>query len=203
MRLIWVVLITSVLVIIVFLAFGNIEATFGEILDDLKGDRSGYALASFLILASDIVLPVPSSVVMYLNGSVLGLGVGAGLSFISVLLSVVVGYYLGRFTSLGLRASQDPKTQKVVERFGGLAIVITRPIPILAESVAIAAGYANQSLGKFILFNAIGYIPVCLIYAYFGNLGGNQDLFYTSFGAAIALAGVTYFAGRKWLVKSS
>jgi hypothetical protein len=47
------------------------------------------------------------------------------------------------------------------------------------------------------LLNFIGYLPICLIYAYFGNLGQGQSLFLISFGASILVSLLLWIFGRK------
>ncbi len=60
--------ITAILIVVVFLLFGSFEQSTTQALEKLKSDPFQFTLYSFPSLVSDIVLPIPSSIVMYLNG---------------------------------------------------------------------------------------------------------------------------------------
>lgn len=197
MKLLWAFLISCVLIIVIFLAFGDIEAYFGDLLNRFRENRWLYSLNSFLILSSDIVLPVPSSVVMFLNGTVLGVGLGFLLSYAAVLVSSAVGYYLGRFTNFGKKRIGESKSDKLLEKYGGLAIVITRGIPILAESLCFVCGFGRQPFRTFMFYNFVGYVPVCLLYAYFGSIAKHQNLFYFSFFCSLGIAVLFWVFGKR------
>ena len=79
--------ITVILVILIFIVFGSIETSVVAILEDMKLHPETFSIYSFLILTSDIVLPVPSSIIMVMNGYVLGTFPGASLSLISLFIS--------------------------------------------------------------------------------------------------------------------
>ena len=57
-------MVSVVFILTTFLAFGQIESYFADLLDKLVHNHVLFSLASFLVLASDILLPVPSSLVM-------------------------------------------------------------------------------------------------------------------------------------------
>ncbi|MFT6337481.1 MAG: putative membrane protein YdjX (TVP38/TMEM64 family) [Halioglobus sp.] len=49
----------------------------------------------------------------------------------------------------------------------------------------------------YMILNFIGYLPICFIYAYFGNLGQGQSLFLVSFGVSILVSLLLWIFGRK------
>lgn len=191
-------IISCVLIIGLFLAFGDLETYFETSMNRLMHNRQSFAFTSFLALTSDIVLPVPSSIVMYLNGAVLGLLQGALLSFVSVMLSSGIGYLIGL---LSVKMMGKNKTHKasnaLLQTFGSLAILLTRGIPILSESITIVAGYNRYRFTQFLLWNALGYLPVCFTYAYLGSISSSQNAFLISFSASIVLSFVFWIIGRK------
>jgi len=191
------ILISSLLVVLIFIIFSNLEGQFQVMLTQLRERTNDYIFYSILILSSDIVLPVPSSIVMYLNGSVLGLYLGFLTSYVSVILTAFVGYLLGMFTSLGVRKSKESETQAFMKKYGYLAILVTRGIPILSESVCFVSGFKRYNFKLYLLLNLVGYIPICLIYAYFGNIGGNENQFLLSFFFSILLSLTLWVFGRK------
>jgi uncharacterized membrane protein YdjX (TVP38/TMEM64 family) len=163
-------------------------------------NQETFAVASFTALTSDIVLPVPSSIVMYLNGAVLGLLPGALLSIASVMISSVIGYIIGLVSEKIMNKNGTHRTSnELLEKTGPLAIILTRGIPILSESIIIVAGYNRVSFGKFLLWNTIGYVPVCFTYSYLGSISSSQNAFLISFGVSIAISFAFWMIGRRVL----
>jgi uncharacterized membrane protein YdjX (TVP38/TMEM64 family) len=192
-------LVTAVIILAMFLLFENIEHYFTTLLKESGNQKLIFSLVSFLVLTSDIVLPVPSSIVMYSNGFVLGAIQGMALSFLSVMIGTLFGYYLGRFTSLGLKAKEDRKTELFLNKYGGAAILVSRAIPILSESICIVCGYNKMNLKFYLLLNLLGYIPVCILYAYFGSIGCDKDSFLITFACSVLISALFLFIGRKYL----
>jgi membrane protein DedA with SNARE-associated domain len=85
----------------------------------------------------------------------------------------IVGYVLALF--LGKSATKYLASEEELERFrtlfdkwGGMAIIISRVMPILPEVMAILAGLANMSLGRFLTALFLGTIPTCFLFSYMG-----------------------------------
>lgn len=193
--------VTSIFITAFYLLFENAEPFWGDLLNQVKDNPFKYASLSFIILVSDIVLPVPSSIIMYSNGAVLGLLNGALLSLISVILSSVIGYFIGRGSSAILKSEVDISVSQILEKYGYAAILMTRGIPIISESVCIVCGFNKYNFLVYLVLNVIGYIPVCLIYAYFGSIAVNQDLFLISFICSLFITFILWFLGRGKLKK--
>lgn len=164
----------------------------------LSGGGVPAAALSLALLVSDIVLPVPSSVVMALNGRLFGVGVGAALSVAGTVGAAMFGVALGRRGSGAVARFVGPREHArataLLARWGILAIVVTRPIPLLAESVAIMAGTLDLSPRRVALASALGALPPALIYA----LAGSADA--SAAGQAVIFLGVVALAGLLWLV---
>lgn len=187
-------------IIVSFLLFDELEFFFNEMLQQARSDHTTYALSSFVILGCDIILPVPSSIVMFTNGYVLGMVYGAALSLLSLSAGAIVGYYLGKFTSLGLKSKSDDKANSIISRYGALSILITRGIPVLSETICIICGYNKMPFKKYFMYNIIGYFPLCLLYAFCGSIGYDKNIFLISFGCSILIAAAFWFFGRKFLL---
>ena len=196
-------LIVAAFIITAFLVFENLEGFFSNLLLQFNTNSTTYALISFLVLTSDIVLPVPSSIVMYSNGYVLGIINGTIISIISLSCSCVIGYYLGKLTSLGLKKADDEKANEIISNYGTLSILITRGIPILSESVSIICGYNKMPFRNYFLLNVIGYLPLCLLYAYCGSIGYNESMFLISFICSLIISALFWLFGKFYLSKSS
>jgi len=188
------------IIIITFLLFDNMEAFFTNLLQQASDNIKTYTAVSFLVLASDILLPVPSSIVMFTNGYILGTLYGAALSFISLMTGSVIGYYLGKFTSLGFKSKADDKANNIVARYGALSILITRGIPVLAETICIICGFNKMPFKKYMIYNVAGYVPLCLLYSFCGSIGYDKNIFLISFGCSILISAFFWFFGRKFII---
>lgn len=199
MKSIWIPLIITILAVIcVFMVYENLEEEFVQTLNQLQQAKWHYVLGSFLILSADIVLPVPSSIVMYMNGFVLGLLAGTVLSFVSLMSGSVIGYYLGKLTSNGIKAQKEERAHHFLLKYGDLAIIITRGIPILAESICVVCGYNKMPFKNYFFLNAIGYFPLCLLFAFFGQSGYDSNNFLFSFILSLLVSAVFWFLGKRF-----
>jgi uncharacterized membrane protein YdjX (TVP38/TMEM64 family) len=130
-------------------------------------------LAVVLLLASDIVLPIPSSVVSTAAGTLLGFVGGTIVSSIGMTLGCLGGYALG--STCGRRAAMGVVGRDEVERIeasvmahGSLALLILRPIPVLAEASMISAGVLRVPFTKACLAAGAANIALSAWYAGFG-----------------------------------
>lgn len=202
MKNILIPLIGSILIIsLVFVCFEHLELYFEQILSYSKVDKTQYAFISCLILSSDILLPVPSSIVMYLNGVVLGIYYGFLLSFFSALISASTGYFLGKYTTFGL-SEENSKANDIIQKYGNVAIILSRGIPILSESISYTAGFNKVNFKHYLILNIIGYFPICFIYSFFGNLGQDQNMFLLSFLLSIILSTLIWFFGKSLILSN-
>lgn len=191
--------IVSVTVIIVtFLLFKDIETYFVKVLNKASDHPLTYALISFLVLTADIVLPVPSSIVMFINGFVLGAFGGFFISFISVVVGAIIGYYFGKLTSMGSKHKLKSDVDNIVNKYGAIAILISRGIPILSESICIVCGYNKMPIRQYIIANVIGYLPICILYAICGSIGYDKNTFLLSFACSVFISILFWFLGRRF-----
>jgi len=100
------------------------------------------------LLASDILLPVPSSVVSTFAGRVLGFWGGAGASWCGMTAGAAIAFWLvrvfGRPLARWLSSEQElARTDVLAARWGVFALVLARPIPVLAEASVLLMGMAR------------------------------------------------------------
>ena len=166
---------------------------------DLGGAGPGAAAASLALLAGDVLLPVPSSALMILNGSLFGAVGGALLSFAGSEAAALLGFAIGRRGGPALERFVSPAARERAERMvrerGALAIVVTRPIPVVAETAAILAGATGMPLGRFAVAAAIGSLPPAVAYALAGAYAERFD------AGLVVLAGVLALAAALWLAE--
>ena len=197
-----ILLITAASIIATFLLFGSIESFFSDAIIWSYEKKWVFALVSYIILSTDVVLPVPSSLVMFTNGFTLGIFSGGLLSLFSSITSSILGYFLGKILNSKLSRQRVKTTKDFLYRYQGLAIVLSRGIPILSESVNIACGYLKIRFRHFLLLNFLGYLPVCFIYAYLGALGISQSGLIYAFIAAILTSALLFILGKGMMVNT-
>jgi uncharacterized membrane protein YdjX (TVP38/TMEM64 family) len=193
------------LVVVLLALFGLAEALELPLLSDETPDLGGAGLgagaASFALLAGDVVLPVPSSALMILNGSLFGPAGGALLSLAGSEASALLGFLLGRRGGPWLErfvsaAARERVAAFVAER-GTLAIVVTRPVPVIAETAAILAGATAMPLRRLALAAAIGSLPPALAYALVGAYAERFDAWLAVFGGVLVLAAAFWLVDRR------
>ena len=92
----------SFIIIITFLLWGNqINELFDKFLEQAKQEQNRGLVRNilFFTLASDILLPIPSSFASTLCGHYLGFWEGFFVSFMAMNISSFIGYFIGRFCS--------------------------------------------------------------------------------------------------------
>ncbi|MGF1534164.1 MAG: TVP38/TMEM64 family protein [Bernardetiaceae bacterium] len=147
----------------------------------LESIRSGHystwdiALILSLLLISDIVLPIPGSILILLLGKFLGVIWGTLIGLLALVTAGILGYGLGRFFPermiLGDTTAERSRAQGVISRWGGWGIFVTRPLPLLSESLSVGAGASRFPFFRYLIFSAGGHLPATLLYAWSGSQG--------------------------------
>lgn len=153
------------------------------------------------LLVVDIVLPVPSSLVMVAHGAMFGVAGGATLSLIGSMGSAMTGYALGRrsdrLLSRHVSEAERRRADDLLRQWGLLAIIVTRPVPMLAESTAFMAGMSSLGWRRVLLGAAVGSLPAALLYAITGALATSVESGFIVFGLVLAIAGGVWLAARR------
>lgn len=205
----WLILVGLMfaLVIIPFLIFEKQFEQLGTWL--AEGHASGWASAATIgaLLALDVFLPVPSSIVSTGAGVLLGFWRGAVVIWIGMTLGCVIGYAFGaRAAGAARRLVGDDglgRAATVMDRYGAWALVVCRPIPVLAESSVVFAGLVRTPIGAFTWLTTLSNLGIAMAYAAVGAFSMRVQSFLLTFIAALALPGIAMLAGRLWLVRKS
>jgi len=125
------------------------------------------------LLAADIFLPTPSSVLATLAGAKLGVEWGSMTTWCGMTLGALVGFVAARCGgSLLLRnekSKESLRAQELLSAYGPLALAISRPIPLLAEAMVLLAGFYRMSWGRFLAPVALANLALSIGYAILGK----------------------------------
>ncbi len=162
-----------------FLAcFGIAEALGVPLLTDpmpaLKKAGPLAAVIGVGLLISDVVLPVPSSVIMIAHGALFGIVTGSILSLVGSVGCALAGFAMGRAGRETVRRfvsdAEYERVSRLLDRWGMAGIVATRPVPILAEVMAIIAGTTpTVSWWQITVASIAGSLPPAIAYAVAGH----------------------------------
>jgi uncharacterized membrane protein YdjX (TVP38/TMEM64 family) len=197
-------LLMAALIVFFTILFLIVEALGVPLLTDpTPWMKHGGVLAASLgvgLLIADVVLPVPSSLVMVAHGALFGVVVGTLLSLLgsvgAALFGFVIGRRGGRFVARVVSSEERARADYLLERWGALAIVVTRPVPVLAETVAIMAGVSPMSWSRVALASLVGSLPPALLYALTGAAVANFHSVVLMFGVVLMVAGLFWLIGR-------
>ena len=197
-------LLVLAMIVILGALFAVVEALGVPLLTDPSPwlERGGWAavVVGTGLLIVDVVLPVPSSVIMVANGAIFGIVLGSILSVIGSVGAAMVGFLIGRRGGSLLTRIVTPveidQANRLLDRWGLLAIIVTRPVPLLAETMAIIAGTSRLEWRRVLVAVIVGAIPASILYAVTGALASGFASGVAVFVAVIVLAGVFWFAGN-------
>jgi uncharacterized membrane protein YdjX (TVP38/TMEM64 family) len=182
-----------------------VENVFGVDLEPfvtawLEAPGAGGAALIVGLLAADVFLPVPSSIIMVLSGAAFGVFWGSVFALIGSVLGEWLGFELVR--RLGRRATQRlasdeefVQMNRFFEQHGALAVIVTRPLPVVMETMSLVAGLSQMSRRVFLLASIVGTAPIVVVYAYAGAVSRQVG---NLLPAAVILVAVAA-AGWLWL----
>ena len=182
--------------------------------------RFGYAGVALLMAMENVVLPMPSELIMPLAGFVAAEG---RLTLFGVITAGTVGsvlgsvplYVLARAVGedrlkawidahgrwLMLDASDLERPRRWFDRHGALAVVMSQLVPGIRALIALPAGYARQNAGVFVLASLVGTTIWCAVLAWIGEQLG---VHYRAIEKFLGPAGWIIFGGlAAWFVWSA
>ncbi|AMO72016.1 TVP38/TMEM64 family protein [Sphingorhabdus sp. M41] len=124
-------------------------------------------------LTADIFLPVPNGLTNTLAGSVLGWALASVVVWIGLTLGCIFGYSIGRCAGRPLAKKLvgpddlDTATE-FADDLGVATLIMTRPVPMIAELTTLAAGITRMPLAKFMLATGIANAGVAIVFAGLG-----------------------------------
>jgi uncharacterized membrane protein YdjX (TVP38/TMEM64 family) len=198
--LLWILLIALVLT-----PFFLFEDTFNALAARIaRGDASSTAAALTIggLLALDVFLPVPSSIVSTAAGVLLGLWTGATVVWVGMMVGCAVGYAVGVKSSPLARRLVGPeglaRAAQLADRYGVWAVVLCRPVPVLAEATVVFAGLVRAPLRRFLWLTGWSNLGIAVGYAAIGALSMQVDSFLLAFVGAVAVPGVALLVAKRF-----
>ncbi len=154
-------------------------------------------------LAADIFLPIPSSAVSTYAGAELGIFAATLVTSVGMTLGAAIAFGLVR--GLGWTAaerwvgSQDlAEMQRWSERFGPLLVVLTRPLPILAEACVVLMGATGISWRKLLLPLISANFALGLCYAIVGRVAKSHDILPVAVVVSLVVPLILTLVLRRW-----
>ena len=194
-------------IIVPFLLFQERLEAFGTWL--AAGHLSGWTSASIIaaLLALDVFLPVPSSIVSTGAGVLLGFWRGMAVIWIGMIVGCALGYAFGAYAAAAARrlvgADGLVRASKVMDRYGSWALVVCRPIPVLAESSVVFAGLVRSPVTPFIWLTTLSNLGIAVAYAAVGAFSMRTESFLWTFVGAIALPGLAMLLGKRFVTMNN
>ena len=156
------------------------------------------------ILATDLVLPVPSGPISTLAGSQLGVFFGALASTLGMTIGGVVAFALSRLWGRPLAERfSGPEHLAALEHaashHGVWLVLLTRPLPVLAEAGVLLVGTLQMSWRAFLPALVLSNTLISTTYAALGYYASEHDWLVVALCVAIALpVAATYAVRRSW-----
>ena len=183
-----------------------IENVFGIRIDALverwmAQAGTGSAVIMVTLLAADLFLPIPSSLIMVLNGAAFGVLWGAALSLAGSIGGEWLGFELVR--RWGRRASSKmvgddelERLARVFARHGAAVVVVTRALPVVMETMSVVAGLSRMTRRTFLIASLVGTAPIVFVYAYAGAVSRQTGSLVPAVIMLIAVAGLGWVLYR-------
>lgn len=185
--------------IVPFLLFGEQMESWLVQWREHPPEKQWIVLAVIGLLASDIFLPVPSSVVCAIAGNQLGTMVGTLVTWMGMNVGAVVGFLLAKIWGPALARwfSRDTDLQRagaMAERFGPPLLALARGVPVLAEASVLWMGLNGLSWRAFLPPVIVSNLVLALVYCVIGDYAGLAIALAASVAIPVALA----IAAGRW-----
>jgi uncharacterized membrane protein YdjX (TVP38/TMEM64 family) len=162
---------------------------------------TGGAVAVVTLLAADLFLPIPSSLIMVLSGAAFGVLWGSVFSLVGSIGGEWLGFELVR--RYGRRASSrmvgDDELERlgrVFARHGTAVVVVTRALPVVMETMSVVAGLSKMKRTTFLIASLLGTAPIVVVYAYAGAISRQTGSLLPAIIMLIAVAGLGWIIYR-------
>jgi uncharacterized membrane protein YdjX (TVP38/TMEM64 family) len=155
-------------------------------------------------MASDVLLPVPSSMVSTLAGAELGVLGGTSASWVGMTAGAMLAFALargwGRPLAERLVAADDlDRLDRLATRLGPGLVVLTRAVPVLAEASVLLLGLNRLAWRRFLPALWASNLGIALAYAAFGDAAGKHAWLPLALAISVA-APLGVMAIARWIL---
>ncbi len=167
----------------------------------MSGYGAGAGLAGVGRLVADLLLPIPSTLVMSALGLAYGTWLGGLYAAAGTMLAGLVAYalsrWLGRPLALRLAGAEGLRAGEGLFARGGAWLVAgSRCLPILPEAVACLAGLHGMPFRTFLCALGCGSVPTGFLFAGIGALGQAEPAW--ALGLSVVVPVALWLAARRW-----
>jgi uncharacterized membrane protein YdjX (TVP38/TMEM64 family) len=187
-----------------FLAFGeSMESWLRGVSEDPPAPLATAGLVVGL-LATDIFLPIPSSVISTLSGWQLGWMRGTLATWAGMTIGAAVGFALakrwGQPFARWFSSGEDlVRMHELSERYGPLILVLTRAVPVFAEASVLIAGIHQLSWQRFLPAVLLSNLGVAFAYSALGEYAQQNQWLPLALGVSIALPVLLALFAKRYL----
>lgn len=166
------------------------------------------ALGTVALLSTDVLLPVPSSVVSTVAGAQLGVVAGTIVSWLGMTLGAVAGFVLARVCGRPLAerlASADDlnRLDALAAHHGAWILIVTRALPVLAEAAVLLMGATRLGWRRFLPAVLLSNLGIAAVYSVLGHLARYRGQMLLAIAVSIALPVLATTMARWLLPRSS
>jgi uncharacterized membrane protein YdjX (TVP38/TMEM64 family) len=192
--------------IVPFLFFG---AALEERLQAWRSDPPSQfvvGLAAVGLLASDIFLPVPSSLICTLAGWQLGTLWGTLTCWTGMNLGAIAGFALAKrwgrpFAAWFSSPEQLEKTARIAARFGPVLLALVRGVPVLAEASVLWMGLHGLSWRAYLPPVLLSNLALALAFCLLGDVAETHEWLAVALAASVAIPIALAALAQRWLVR--
>lgn len=178
--------------VIPFLFFGG---RFEDWLRGVAEDPPSTAVTATLVvglLSTDILLPIPSSVISTMSGWQLGWWQGTLATWTGMNLGAIIGFAFARrwghkFAGWFSKEEDLERMKTLSDHYGPTILVLTRALPVFAEASVLIAGIHTLSWRRFLGPVVLSNLGIALGYAAFGDYAEQHQWLPLALGVAVAI----------------
>lgn len=195
------------LILVPFLLFEEQVTALAVKLTDSGQSRAYVAAAIGALLAFDVFLPIPSSILSVGAGALLGFLPGAAVVWAGMTAGCLLAYGVGSRSAASatrlVGADGLARASALARTYGDYALVLCRPVPVLAEASIIFAGLVRVPWRRFVFLTAIANLGIAVGYAAVGAFSMTVDSTVIAFLGAVTLPGLAALILKWWLGRRS
>jgi uncharacterized membrane protein YdjX (TVP38/TMEM64 family) len=200
----WLIVVILLVPILPFLLLGPALDDWVARWRESSTSGGGTALLVIAVLAIDMVLPIPSSVVSTLGGVRLGWFAGTLASWCGMTVGACLGFALARrwgpALALWFTREEDLQAMRAAhDRFGVAVLVLARGVPVLAEASVLLAGINRLTWRRFLWPVVSANLGLAFAYSAFGDFAARHHWLPAALAIAIALPVLLALAAHRGL----